>query len=422
MTATNPAEDLPNAADVPPFLENAVRSLGSGPLTEAGVQRHIAPLFSRVLHSNDSAPAPVYLKNHSLGRPLDRVAEDVREALDLWYSQLHAAWDPWLAEREAFRARIATLLGVSRPDCILPVPSAGEGLRTVLNALPGTPRVLSTEGEFDSIQVILESYAAAGRITLRRIPGDSGGDYAVEALIAALASGTDLVVLSHGMFQTGQIVGSMEALAAACHHRGARLLLDAYHTIGVIPIDAQRLDVDFLIGGSYKYLRGGPGSAFLYLSPDALVSGLHPLDAGWFALRDDRPAAGFDVSALRAGGDALLSDTPAVAPWYQARSGQQFTLALGVERLRAYSLQQLCLLRSQIEAEGVLAVSGADDRHGAFVTVRHPKAQELVNRLKLEHIVADARGEYLRLSPDCLTRAEELHRAAPALGEIFRNL
>ena len=67
------------------------------------------------------------------------------------------------------RSRIAQIIGAPRADCIIPKTSAGQGLRTVLNALPGTPRVLSTDCEFDSVDVILKQYAAVGRIQLELV-------------------------------------------------------------------------------------------------------------------------------------------------------------------------------------------------------------------------------------------------------------
>ena len=153
-------------------LDDAVAQLGPGPLTEDSVQRYIAPLFSRVLASDR-----VYLANHSLGRPLDAMAEDVREATSLWETKLGDAWDAWLEEQEAFRARIAQLIHAPRVDCIVPKTSAGQGLRAVLNALPGTPRVLSTRGEFDSIDVLLKQYALLGRIEMRWVEADDEGLY-----------------------------------------------------------------------------------------------------------------------------------------------------------------------------------------------------------------------------------------------------
>jgi kynureninase len=386
-------------------IEGAVARLGPGALSEESIARDIAPLFSRVLASDR-----IYLANHSLGRPLDAMSEDVREATSLWEAKLGDAWEEWLAQQEAFRARIARLLHAPRPDCIVPKTSAGQGLRAALNALPGRPRVLSTRGEFDSVDLLLKQYAALGRIEIRWVEADSEGRFTVPRMIEHLGRGTDLVVISQVMFVNAQIVDGLEQLADACHAAGAKLLVDCYHAAGAIPVDLKAMHTDFAIGGSYKYLRGGPGAGFLYVSPEVLASGLRPVDTGWFARENlfgyERP----DPPRLRSGGDAFLESTPPVLTYYQARSGQQFALAIGVERLREYGLRQLDRLKHLLADAGIDA-TGGDDHHAAFLTVRHRNASGLAKKLAENNVITDARGEWLRLCPDCLTREEELQTA-----------
>jgi kynureninase len=397
-------------------ITKAVAALGDGPLSEESIQREVAPLFSRVL-----ANQRVYLANHSLGRPLDTMAEDVAEATSLWYSELGKSWDGWLAEQSAFRARIARLIGSPRADCIVPKTSAGQGLRTVLNALPGQPRVVSTRGEFDSVDVILKQYAALGHIHMQWVDADVHGEFSVEPLMEAAAQGADLVVVSLVMFMTGQIVDGLKRLAEACHRNGAKLLVDAYHAIGVIPVDVAAMSADFMIGGSYKYLRGGPGACFLSLSPEILESGLRPLDTGWFAKDENFAYQRSEAPVLKRGGNAFLESTPPVLTYYQARSGQEFALAMRVERLREYSLRQLAALHGYLMDAGVGEITGGDERHGAFLALRMENAIELAKRLEPEGIVCDARGEWLRLCPDCLTRDAELRRVANVVGKLMEE-
>jgi kynureninase len=397
-------------------IDEAVAQLGPGPLTEESVQQHIAPLFSRVLASNR-----VYLANHSLGRPLDAIAEDVREATSLWETKLGDVWDAWLAEQTAFRARIAQLIHAPRVDCIVPKTSAGQGLRAVLNALPGTPRVLSTRGEFDSIDLLLKQYASLGRIELHWVEADAEGRFTVPEMIRHLGQNMDLVVISQVLFMNGQVVHDLEQLADACHSVGAKLLVDSYHAVGAFPVDVAAMRADFAIGGSYKYLRGGPGACFLYLSPEILASGLRPLDTGWFAREDMFGYERRDLPLLRAGGDAFLESTPPVLTYYQARSGQQLTLAITVERLREYGRKQLSQLKLYLADVGIEAIGGDDD-HGAFLSIRHPNARNLAKKLGESNVVTDARGEWLRLCPDCLTREEELRIAASALHRSLEQM
>src|SRR4051794_647394 len=117
-------------------IEAALQGLGSDPLDEASIYRDVAPLFSRVLAR---AGGEIYLANHSLGRPLDVTEQDVGEAVMLWQTRMAGAWDPWLDEMQAYRSRLAALIGAPREDCVVPKNSAGQGMRAVLNTYDTMP-------------------------------------------------------------------------------------------------------------------------------------------------------------------------------------------------------------------------------------------------------------------------------------------
>ncbi|HTS23844.1 MAG TPA: aminotransferase class V-fold PLP-dependent enzyme [Casimicrobiaceae bacterium] len=405
----------------PEAIESALAALGPGPLDEAGVAAQVAPLFSRALARRARW---IDLANHSLGRPLDATAADVAEALSLWETQMGDAWDGWLAERDAYRARLARLCGAPRPDCIVPKTSAGQGLRAILNSYPreSLPRVIATRGEFDSVDVILRHYAHHGRIALALVEPRADGLFAAEDLLGAVRAGADLVVVSQVLFNTGQILPDLPAVVAAAHVRGARLLLDVYHSLGVFPVDLAALDVDFAIGGSYKYLRGGPGACYLYLHPRHLDGSLSTLDVGWFAKEEPFAYERPDPPRFAPGGDAFFESTPPILPLYQARAGQLFTLAIGVARLRAHSLAQQRRLVELLAERGVAATGGGEDR-GAFAVVRLPggEAERCSERLAERGVVTDARGPWLRLCPDVLTTDDELVRAAEQVARALRG-
>ena len=395
-------------------IDTAVAALGSGPLDEERVRARIAPLFSRVLALGRGR---IYLANHSLGRPLDAMEDDVREGLAAWYARMGDAWDLWRVEMDAHRARLARLLGAERPDCVVPKTSAGQGLRAVLNAFDAVPRVVATRGEFDSLDVILREYARRGRVALTLVEPRADGDFAAADIVAAIAPATDLVVVSQVMFQNGQRLPEVDAIVARAHAVGARVMLDVYHSLGVFPVDIAALGVDFAVGGSYKYLRGGPGACFLAIAPRHLGAGFATLDIGWFAKASPFDYQRPDPPRFAHGGDAWLESTPAVLPIYQARSGQVFMRAISVERLRAYSLALQRRLVALLAERGVGARGGTEDR-GAFVVVRDANARAWSAALEARGIVTDARGEWLRFCPDVLTTDAELRTAADAFAEV----
>jgi len=230
-------------------IESAVKALGTGPLTEAKIARHIRPLFARVRRHSSGR---IYLANHSLGRPLDRTAEDVAAGIEYWYRHLDKAWDLWLAAIQTFRAHIAQLLQAPRTDCVVPRANAGQALRTVLNCYDKKLQVVTTAGEFNSVDFILKVYAQRGRLALTTVAPDEDGCYHSRDILQAIGTQTDLVVVSMTFFITGQVLMDLEEFIAAAQARGARVLVDLYHAVGVLPVDVQALGMDFALGGCYK--------------------------------------------------------------------------------------------------------------------------------------------------------------------------
>jgi len=366
-------------------------------LDEAWLKANVWPRFSRVLERKE-----LYLANHSLGRPPDRAAEDLRAAIYAWYSEMDRAWKIWIQGRERFRSLVSQLVNSPRPDCIVPKTSAGQGLRAVLNALPGKPRVLATDAEFDSLDFILRVYRDLGRIELKVAPFDQ---FRFEPC--------DLVVVSTVAFRTGAIFPGIETLIREARKAKALVLLDVYHHAGVLPLDLAALDADFAVGGSYKYLRGGPGACWLYVHPRH--HGLRTLDTGWFAKQDafayERP----EPPQFAPGGDAWLESTPPVLSPFQALAGLEITLELGVERIREHNLAQKAFLKS------LLPVSGTGEDHGAFVTLERRDAKRICAALEKNGIKTDVRGEYLRLCPDYLNSRDELAAAAAELSALIKG-
>jgi len=356
-------------------------------LDEAWLKARVWPRFSKVLQRKG-----IYLANHSLGRPPDRMADDLRAALEAWYRDMDGAWDLWMDGREAFRSLTGRLLNV-KPNCVVPKTSAGQGLRAVLNALPGTPRVLTTDAEFDSLDFILRVYRDRERIALKASPFDA---FAFEDC--------ELLVVSTVAFRNAKVFRNLENVIVEAHRRGALVLLDVYHHAGVLPLDLAALDADFAVGGSYKYLRGGPGACWLYVHPRH--HGMRTLDTGWFAKKDVFAYARPEPPQFAAGGDAWLESTPPALAPFQALAGLELTLELGVERIREYNASQKALL------ESLLPVA---DHGGAFVVMKHDDAGTLSAKLEHEGVKTDARGEYLRLCPDYLNSRAELEQAANAL-------
>ena len=434
--------------DTQPTLADALESLGSGPLTEASIRESIWPLFSRTLdrppHPKLDGRAEVYLANHSLGRPLDQAARDVQRAMDLWYRDMDAAWigdSGWMAEIETFRGLMARFIGAARPDCIVPKTSAGQGLRAVLNAISDNghvPTVVATRGEFDSCDFILKTYHSKGRARVRWVEPSITAPmrrYNADDVIAAIDGEVDLVLCSQVIFSTGEVLDGLPSITRAAHEHGALMVVDTYHSAGVMPISVDgdgpgcMGGADFAIGGNYKYTRGGPGACWLAVHPRHLSTPddeQHPtemlstLDTGWFAKRDTFSYRRTESPELSPGGDAWLESTPPILTAYQARAGLELTLGIGLDRLRAYNLEQQAQMRELFANRGLeLFTPEKPGSFGGFALMLHDDAPAVSDRLRAEGVNTDARGGCVRFGPDLLSTGEDFELAAEIVSRVI---
>jgi kynureninase len=198
------------------------------------------------------------------------------------------------------------------------------------------------------------------------------------------------------------------------------VILDCYQSAGIVPLDVTALDVDFAVGGSVKWLCGGPGNGWLYVRPD-LVEALEPTYTGWQA--HARPF-GFEEEMEYAPGVArFLTGTPNVAAHLAGTAGYDLVEEIGVERIRERSLRQTQLLLDLADAAGFEVVSPRDpDRRGGTVTIRVPDFPAVHAELEARGILCDFRPDAgIRLGPHFYNLDDELRFAMAQIEQILET-
>jgi len=270
-------------------------------------------------------------------------------------------------------------------------------------------RIVYVEGEFPSVRYVLQAHHGAEVVV---VPDQ-------EALLEAIDERTLLVPLSHVLFRTGEIQ-DVAAVTRRAHDAGAHVLLDAYQSVGTVPLDVTAVGVDFATGGSVKWLCGGPGAGWLYVRPDLIVR-LEPALAGWQA--HARPFA-FEPELEYADGIArFLTGTPNVPALYAATAGYDVVEEIGVERIRTNSLRQTDLLIGLLDGAGLEVTCPREPtRRGGTVTVATPAFEAVHRELAERAILCDFRPETgVRLGPHFFTTDEELRFAVAQIAEIVES-
>src|SRR5262245_25251455 len=270
-----------------------------------------------------------------------------------WLDAAQHVDDKWaLAEAQAqlVREGFASLLG-DRPANIALGQSTHELVTRWLSALPlrHRPRIVTTDGEFHSLRRQLDRLAEEGLVIVK-LPARP-----VETLASRLAGAVDdrtaCVTVSSVLFDTAEIVPDLGRVATACAAAGARLLVDAYHHLNVVPFDIAALGLAdaFVTGGGYKYCQLGEGNAFLRLPPGTR---LRPVLTGWFAEFGELEQAGHTgatADAVRYASGPLAFAGATYDPTSNYRAAAVFAFhrmqGLTPERLRTMSQRQVGLLK-----------------------------------------------------------------------------
>jgi len=354
-----------------------------------------------------------YLINHSLGAMPAAAEERVLEYAETWKTRGIRAWaEGWWEMPVTVGDQVGRIIGAP-PGSTVMHQNVAVAEAIVLSCFqpvdPRRNRVVYEEGNFPSVRYL---YQAQPDLEVVVVRDDA-------AIVDAIDERTLLVPVTHVLFKTGEIQ-DVEAIVARAHEVGAHVVLDAYQSAGIVPLDVSVLNVDFAVGGSVKWLCGGPGNGWLYVRPD-LADALQPRFTGWQA--HARPFAFEPEHEYAAGAARFLTGTPNVPALYAATAGYDLIEEIGVERIRANSLRQTELLIDVLDVAGFAAGSPRDpERRGGTVTVRTPEFEAVHRELADRQILCDFRPEAgIRLGPHYFNADEELRYAAAQIVEIVES-
>jgi len=355
-----------------------------------------------------------YLNSCSLGALGIRVRRAMERCLDLWSGMGAAAWyGPWMQELEALRAAFAGVIG-SGPDEVALFPSITAALSAVASSFDYQRRPRVVVADIDFPTVAYQWLAKRGRgVEVAFVRSPDRLTVPLELFERAIDDRTACVATSHVYFQSGAIQ-DIAAVARLAHAHGAYLLVDAYQSVGQLPIDVRAADVDFLVTGGLKWLLGGPGIAYLYVRRE-LHAESEPEVVGWFGHRHQ---FAFDVThlAYADGAKRFEGGTPAIVAVYAGRAGLDYVGELTPARLRVRQLEMTGALVEALRGAGLTPrLAGRLEAHAGIITVPVPDPSATVAGLAEERIIVDQRPGVVRLSPYFYNTLEDIDRAVAAL-------
>lgn len=378
--------------------------------------------FNRRREEFPTLASGIHLLSHSLG-PVPRGArESMRAYVEAW--EHHTSEDAWATSwwemSTRVSDRIAGILG-GVPGSVQIQPNASIALSSVASCFDfhasQRNKIVTSALDFPSMDYVWDAQRSIGA-QIKVVPSDDGITVPLERILDAIDDETCLVALSHVSFRSSYRVDA-EAIVERAHQHGALVLLDVYQSAGALELQASDWEVDFLIGGTIKWLCGGPACGYLYVRPD-LQKELAPRLTGWVAHAE--PFA-FTAAPMRYDDSVrrFAQGTPSIPALYSVLPGLQIIERVGVKTIQAESQRRTEWMIEFALEHGWKVNSPRDvNERGGSVMIYVDDGPAMVNRLGERKVFVDCRPDAgLRTSPHFFNTDEEVREALGILTEVI---
>ncbi|WP_148862906.1 aminotransferase class V-fold PLP-dependent enzyme [Marinobacter fonticola] len=330
-----------------------------------------------------------------------------------------AHYPRWMEVENTLRENLARLINAPSPRDIALVKSTSEALSFVAYGLhwePGDEIVISDQ-EFPSNRIVWESLADQG-VTVRVVSLD--GDDCEDDLIDAFNNNTRLLAISSVQYGTGLRM-NLDKLGAACKAAKVLFCVDAIQSLGALPLDVEKSQIDFTMADGHKWLLGPEGLGVFYVRP-ALRESLKLHEFGWhmIANRGDYRQTTWQVAP-----DATRFEcgSPNTMGAHAFQASTELLLEIGIDKVEALVLNRVELLERELnKIQGIEILSSRDrQRQSGILTFRvaHQDSQALYRDLMSRNVICASRGGGARFSPHCYTPDAVIHTAVERLAECI---
>ena len=320
----------------------------------------------------------------------------------------------------ACRALLSQLTGAD-PQDIAFTENVAYGINAAAGSLPLEPgdNVILCNREFASNVYPWLRLERARGVQARIVPHDGGG-LTTRLLDRYADRHTRAVSVSSAQFADG-CSADLEAIGQWCHHRGAFLVVDCAQSLGVMPMDVKRFQIDFLAGLSSKWLLGPFSTGFLYVNP-ALASRLLPAFVGADSVKGDVDSVEYRLDLKEGAGrfEMGLPNAPGIAGLAASLSLME---GVGFETIRAEAWRVSGYFIERLKSLGVELAPCAqqDATRSAIVSFAVPRLEEAYRYLRENRIACSLRCGYLRTGLHAYNTTDEVDEVISVLGSWLKK-
>jgi selenocysteine lyase/cysteine desulfurase len=358
------------------------------------------PATEKVAYLNSAAAGPV-------SRAACTAAADYYETM-MRDGDVH--WMRWLAEREAVRSRLASLIN-AEPDEIAFTTNTSSGMIAIIDALEGRGSVISCDLEFP-VTTIPWMQRGIEVTFVSPVAGELRGEDIAHAMTAA----TGVIAVSHVQFSNGfrmdlERLGSIKAEHA--------LVVNASQSVGAFEIDVKRLRIDALCATGHKWMCAGYGSGFVYLSR-ALQQRSRPRSISWLSVEEPFEMRNREIRLRQDAAARVELGCPHFAGMFALGASTQMILEVGPAAIQTRVLTLNQLLTDRLTEIGWQVLSPLTNvgARSAETLVAAERPKRVVSQLMQRSVIVTEKPEGFRVATHFFNNEEDIDRLIAALKEL----
>jgi selenocysteine lyase/cysteine desulfurase len=346
--------------------------------------------------------------NHAAQSPLPKpVADAVRK-----YANDYSNFGTSSIELDDGGKRYFAKLIGAKPGEIALIENTSVGLNIAANVLnyPAGSKIVTTDLEYPSVVYPWLRKSLGVKVHYVK---NVNGKVLLDDMEKAVDDKTVAVAISHVEYVNG-FRHNLRVLSEIVHEHGAYLIVDAIQSVGTMPIDVRRDDVDFLMAAGYKWLLSPPGAAYLYVK-DELIEKFEPPFVGWASVKQEI----FDTLDFWDIWNLSLSKTasrfevgsPSTISFVGAAEAMKMLLSFGTDHTKRRIMKLTDCLIDAVKDLGLkLQTPEEKSCRSGIVNFKTVKPQKMVEKLKKKGIVVSARAHGIRVSPHFYNTEEEIDK------------
>jgi len=318
------------------------------------------------------------------------------------------------------KEKLGKLIGTT-PDRIAWIDNVSNGLNLLAQGLKWNTgdKIILNDIEFPSNVYPFMNLKKHG-VEIEFIK-NRNGIVDAEDIEKAITPKTKLISISYVQFLSGY-KANIDAIGELCKKHNIIFCVDAIQAAGVVQIDVQKSKIDFLAGGTQKWLMSSQGLSYIFITEE-LQEQIEQKYVGWISVENAWNLLDYNLK-LRKNADRFQTGTINALGVAIFDAVLNLFSDFGMENIESHILDNTNYFIEKLSESGLNPIlKNASSRNRAgIVTFKHDKAKKIFDELEERKIYCAVREGMIRFSPHFYNTKEEIDCVLENLNEIIKML